>query len=255
MPSPFPGMDPYLEGNYWTSFHTLFATEIARQLAPKLRPKYVAMPEKRFDIVDEGSLAIEAVYPDVSISSGKASEDMRAAAAVASAPFLLQTVMEESAPHTWIEIRDAASRRLVTTVEILSPWNKRGMGREEYLGKRRKLLHSSSHLIEIDLLRRGHRLPMKDTLPAGAYYVFVSRVRTRPMLEVWPIGLHESLPTIPVPLLPGDDDVALDLQAAFQNAYDSASFDLVLDYNRPPELPLSAEQTAWLAERLDQRSK
>src|SRR4026209_1773701 len=99
MASPFPGMDPYLEGDDWTSFHTHLATEVARQLTPLLRPKYVALPEKRFEIGEQGTLASESIYPDVE------------------APYLLETVMEERAPHTWVEIRDTAQRRLVTTVE------------------------------------------------------------------------------------------------------------------------------------------
>ena len=68
MPSPFPGMDPYLEGDDWTSFHAHFATEIARQLTPRLRPKYIALPEKRFDLLDEGGVAIESIYPDVGVA-------------------------------------------------------------------------------------------------------------------------------------------------------------------------------------------
>lgn len=250
MPSPFPGMDPYLEGDDWTSFHTHFATEIARQLIPKLRPKYVALPEKRFDVVDESDLSIESIYPDVDVAGVAHPQPEAMGQVAAAAPYVLETLMEEHAPHTWVEIRDAAGRRLVTTIEILSPWNKRGSGREEYLDKRRRLLRSSSHLIEIDLLRRGRRLPMKAPLPPGSYYVFVSRAEQRPLVQTWPIALDHSLPTIPIPLLPGDTDVDLDLQAAFQNVYDLCGFDLVLDYSIPPAGKLREDQAAWVAERL-----
>ncbi len=255
MPSPFPGMDPYLEGDDWTSFHTHFATEIARQLTPRLRPKYVALPEKRFDVVDQSGIAIESIYPDVGVTDVASSSLDTIGQAVALAPCVLQTVMDERAPHTWIEIRDVVGRRLVTTIEILSPSNKRGAGREEYLDKRRNLLRGSAHLIEIDLLRRGRRLPMKDPLPPGSYYVFVSRADQRPMLEVWPIALDHPLPSIPVPLLPGDGDVTLDLQAAFQNVYDLCGFDLVLDYTAAPAVPLQQAQAVWVAERLRAANK
>jgi hypothetical protein len=250
MSSPFPGMDPYLEGDDWTSFHTHFATEIARQLTPRLRPKYVALPEKRFEVVDHSCIAIESIYPDVGVADVASTAQETIGQAVAVAPYVLQTVMDERAPHTWLEIRDVAGRSLVTTIEILSPWNKRGAGREEYLEKRRNLLRSSAHLIEIDLLRRGRRLPMKDRLPAGSYYVFVSRVEQRPMVQVWPIALDHPLPSIPVPLLPGDADVTLDLQSAFQSVYDLGGFDLVLDYSTMPAVPLRKDQAAWVAERL-----
>ena len=50
MPSPFPGMDPYLEGALWTTFHFAFGAVIVRQLAPRLRPRYLVLPVERFVI-------------------------------------------------------------------------------------------------------------------------------------------------------------------------------------------------------------
>ena len=41
MPSPFPGMDPYLEGTEWQSFHADLCSQMGRQLAPLLQPKYI----------------------------------------------------------------------------------------------------------------------------------------------------------------------------------------------------------------------
>src|SRR5205823_2575020 len=68
-------------------------------------------------------------------------------------------------PHVTIEIRDAANRQLVTAIEVLSPTNKRGDGRSEYLAKRQRLLLSTAHLMEIDLLHQGQRVPMQQPLP------------------------------------------------------------------------------------------
>lgn len=253
MPSPFPGMDPYLEGDGWTSFHASLAIEIARQLTHRIRPKYVAVPQRRFDIVDEsddGTVAIERIYPDVGVASETASGQRFAGHQSTGAACVLETVIEETAPHTWVEIRDVLGRTLVTTIEILSPWNKRGQGRVEYLERRGKLLHSSSHLVEIDLLRRGKRLPMKGVLPVAPYYVFVGRANERPMTHIMPIGLDGPLPSFGVPLLVGDADVALDLQACFQNVYDLGGFDLLLDYTKPPAVPLGPDDAAWAAEML-----
>jgi hypothetical protein len=242
-------MDPYLEGDDWTSFHAHLATEIARHLAPKLRPKYVALPQRRFDVADDDAVSIEAIYPDVGIiTASEARQPIGQHAATA--PCVLETVIDEEVPHLWVEIRDAAGRNLVTTIEILSPWNKRGRGRTEYLEKRRELLRSSAHLVEIDLLLRGRRLPMKDPLPPASYYVFVARVDERPKVHVWPIALDHPLPTFGVPLLKDDADVSLDLQTCFQNVYDSGGFDLIADYSKPPAVPLSSEQAAWISERL-----
>lgn len=250
MPSPFPGMDPYLEGDEWTSFHTSLTTEIARQLTPRLRPKYVALPQRRFDRVDEGAVAVETVYPDVGVAQVGSTANESLGQTAPAGPCVLETVMEARAPHTWVEIRDVAGRSLVTCIEILSPWSKRGQGREEYRDRRNKLLRSSSHLVEIDLLRRGKRVPMKSPLPPASYYVFVSRSEQRPMLHVWPIGLDHRLPTFPVPLLTGDADVGLDLQLCVQNVYDLGGFDLVLDYSKPPAVPLTADQATWVAQCL-----
>src|SRR5947209_14772918 len=97
MPNPFPGMDPYLEGDLWTSVHTDLCAEIARQLSPKLRPKYVALSTRRV---------------------------------------VLTANLPEPIPHISVEIRDVAERRLVACIEVLSPTNKRGTGREEYAAKR-----------------------------------------------------------------------------------------------------------------------
>jgi len=50
MPSPFPGVDPFLEGQRWNSFHAQFCAEIARQLTSMLRPRYVALMEERITL-------------------------------------------------------------------------------------------------------------------------------------------------------------------------------------------------------------
>jgi hypothetical protein len=250
-------MDPYLEGSLWTTIHSHLSVEIARQLSPKLRPKYIALPMERFVVaLPEGvSIATASVYPDVGASRTGTNAPGAGATAVLAAPQRIATVLPESIPHVTIEIRDVDSRRLVTAVEVLSPYNKRGKGREEYLEKRGKLLQSSAHLIEIDLLRQGLRLPMQEPLPPGHYYVFVGRAQERSVTDVWSIALDQPLPAaIPVPLLPGDPDVVLDLEQAFTVVYDVASYDLAIDYTRPPEVPLEPKEAAWAQELVRQWS-
>ena len=82
--------------------------------------------------------------------------------AVMPPPLRVATVMPELIPHVTVEIHDTAGRRLVTAIEVLSPTDKRGDGREEYLAKRRRTLLSTAHLLEVDLLRSGSRVPMPD---------------------------------------------------------------------------------------------
>ena len=184
MSSPFPGMDLYLEGALWTTFHFAFGAEIVRQLAPRLRPRYLVLPVERFVI--------------------EASEDIAITA-------------------------------------------KRADGRLEYLSKRRRMLLSTAHLLEFDLLRLGQRLPMHDPLPPAEYFILLSRAESRPISEVWPLTLRDQLPVVPIPLLPGDADVLLDLQQAFTATYDLLGYDLAIDYTRPPEPPLD-EQASALAD-------
>ena len=247
MPSPFPGMDPYLEGARRMTVHAQLTAEVARQLAPKLRPKYVALTTERFvlDEADDVAVATSSPYPDVA-QSGRGGA-VGAAATVAPAPLRPETVVPVAVPHRTVEIRDTARQRLVTAIEVLSPTNKRGRGRREYLAKRRRLLLSPAHLLEIDLLRSGRRVPMRQPLPDAPYCVVLSRAESRPLSDVWPIGLRDPLPPVPVPLLPGDADVPLDLQAALAAIYDALGFDLLVDYTRPPDVPLPADDAAWAA--------
>lgn len=244
MPSPFPGMDPYLEGEEWSSVHTALSVEIARQLAPKLRPRYIARTELRF--ATQGS----DTYPDV----GVAVREMPATyLAGAPPPLEMTTFVPESATEYTVQIRTVAGRQLVTSIEVLSPTNKRGEGYRAYLDKRERLLRSPVHLIEIDLLREGRRLPTVEPLPDAPYFVFLSRAERRPRIQVWAITLRDALPTIPIPLLPGDADSRLDLQAALASVYDALGYDLSIDYQQPPEPPLSEADAAWAASLLQQR--
>src|SRR5262249_5269831 len=109
------------------------------------------------------------------------------------------------------------------------------------------VLSSAAHLLEIDLIRQGKRPPMKKRLPDYPYFVFLSRSERRPMTEIWPIAFDSPLPTIPVPLLPGDLDVTLDLQNALTVVYDANRFDLDLDYDLPPPVPRPDDGNQWLA--------
>lgn len=248
MPSPFPGMDPYLEGVEWTSVHFELSSEIARQLAPKLRPKYVVRANRRFVTEMPGEVVVmgSTVYPDVSIfETGETKATGAGAATITATPVELATVIPDQIPLITIEIRDVTNRELVTAIELLSPTNKRGEGYQEYLDKRSRVLHSQTHLIEIDLLRAGRRVPMQQPLPVAPYFVFLSRTERRPMSQVWPIQLTMNLPTIPVPLHPADDDVTLNLQLALDTIYDTLNYDLTVDYTRPSEPPLAGEAGTW----------
>jgi Protein of unknown function (DUF4058) len=255
MPSPFPGMDPYLEGSEWVSVHIELSAEIARQLAPKVRPKYIVRTARRFvtEMPEDIAVTRGDMYPDVSVVDTALPQGKETGpVAVAPTPLQLATVMPSRVPHVSIEIRDVAQRELVTAIEILSPSNKRGEGYQEYLNKRHRILLSTAHLIEIDLLRQGRRVPMQQPLPTAPYFIFLSRAERRPLLEVWPIQLPMRLPVIPVPLLADDPDVPLDIQLALTTVYDTFNYDLSVDYTRPADVLLAGDAAVWAAEQLRQ---
>ena len=252
MPSPFPGMDPYLEGTYWMTFHTQMIAEIARQLAPKLRPRYLALTSERFvlDYPEDVAVATTSIYPDVGLAGSQPPSPAHPQGGVATAPLRLPTVIPSRVPHVTVEIRDTQNRRLVTAIEVLSPTNKHGDGMEEYLSKRHRLLLSTAHLMEIDLLRQGKRVPMQKPLPSVPYFVFLTRSENKPFSDISPIIFQDPLPPVPVPLLAGDGDVTLNLQQALTTVYDLLSYDLSIDYSKPPVVPLPPEIAAWADEFL-----
>ena len=212
-----------------------------------MRPKYLVLPTERFVLEDPDSISVStfgSVIADVGMSRTDvpSSETPRAPSSTATVPLQLTTLMPVRIPHVTVEIRDLAQRRLVTAIEVLSPTNKRGAGRDEYLAKRRHILLSTAHLVEIDLLRRGQRVPMREALPRSSYFVFVSRAERRPRTDVWPIDLNQPLPEVPIPLEAPDPDVTLDLGGALASVYDRLGLDLAVDYTQPPEVPFSAQE-------------
>ncbi|RIK43680.1 MAG: hypothetical protein DCC55_04925 [Chloroflexi bacterium] len=254
MPSPFPGMDPYLEGEMWQEFPATLASEIRAQLLPKLRPKYVALLEKRY-VFDRPNLGIleppaaRVVYPDVHVATRRREPQTTAQTqnglAITDPSILLTSRVIDEVPVTSIHIRDVAERRLVTLIEILSPVNKRGTGVDEYFQRRTELMRTGTHILEIDLLVQGQRIQLEGEPPPAPYYVYLSRADRRPITEVWAISLQNRLPIVPVPLLAPDPDVPLDLQAAVDACFQLVGYEELLDYRAPPPPGLSVEDTTW----------
>jgi hypothetical protein len=149
----------------------------------------------------------------------------------------------------WIEIRRLPDRSLVTVVEILSPTNKIGLGRTEYVEKRNQWIRQPVNLVEIDLLLGGHRMPMGRTLPPADYFSFVSRTSRRPDCDVYAWPIRRALPIIPIPLSDPDHDVSLNLGAVFAQTYDDAPYGDSIDYKAPLDLPLSADDRCWAEEQ------
>jgi hypothetical protein len=152
-----------------------------------------------------------------------------------------------------LEVIDRTDRSVVTVIEVLSPANKTpgSRGRASYVEKRREVMTSDSHLVEIDLLRAGTRMPTRETLPPADYLVHVSRNDLRPRGLIWPIMLAQRLPVIPIPLRGNDPEVPLDLQQILNAAYERGAYDLAVDYQSQPVPRLKDEQRQWATELVE----
>jgi hypothetical protein len=252
MPSPFPGMDPYLEGFLWPDVHHSLASEIRDRVNPQIRPRYVARIEVQVTPDENPAGEIGIMYPDVEIFHGRSHPQPPATPAaggllVAERPAVSEatlsiplSVFEVRIPT--VEIRDTANNQLVTSIEILSPVNKREPGLFKYRAKRRRLIEAGVHILEIDLLRRGQRPIVDQRIPASAYRVTLTRAGAS-MADVWAIQLADRLPVLPVPLRPPDEDARLDLSLALATIYERAGYDLSINYeDAPPPPPLTAEE-------------
>jgi hypothetical protein len=250
MPSPFPGMDPYIEDQgRWADFHSSLVTYCRDTLAARLPEDYVAQIGERVYLVTWQVDESRAILPDVAVLR----EDRPAREAAGERPGVatLEPVVipyanaQEQVRETWVDVLRLPDERLVTIIEVLSPTNKAGSGRWEYLGKRRDVFEQPVHLVEIDLLVAGARVPMARPLPRGDYYAIVARAGRRPDCEVYAWSMRDRLPTIPVPLLAPDPDVPLDLAELVAPAYEHGRYARRLRYERPLTLPLRAEDRAW----------
>lgn len=258
MPSPFPGMDPYIEHpEVWSDFHGDLAGEIRARLNSSIQPRYVArmVPYVTYEVIDVAES--RGVRPDVGVWQPQlpAGEAEGVATAVTPAPAESLVPLEVPLRLYSVEIRAVEDMLLVTAIEILSPVNKRTghQARIDYLRKRRELLRSQAHLMEIDLLRGGERPPLERAVPKAPYYVTLSRVERRPKVEVWPVQLADKLPVLPVPVLEPDPDAPLDLGAVVSRVYERGGYGVLIDYTQPPPLPaLSQEEAEWLDEYLRQ---
>ena len=140
MPSPFPGMNPYLEQeDAWRDFHERFLPHAAECLSPQVSPAYVVKLEQNLYIHERSAHERRLLgYGDVTVSRTRAPRPASAATAVLQAPsrILLPSVDVES--ESFLEIRDSKTRRLVTVIELLSPTNKRPSDdRQRYLAQTR----------------------------------------------------------------------------------------------------------------------
>ena len=263
MPSPFPGMDPFLEApEIWSGFHHSLGEAIKRQLNRTLSDAYYADVEIQAVLEDSEVEIAHRMRPDVSIYETlfEASEMLpRATATVAIPDAPIHRLAPLPTRLRSVRVYRTETRELVTTIELLSPYNKRpgSHGLSDYLNKRSHILASWVHLVEVDLLRGGERPgPEVADEPLDTDYVLlVNRFGVQRLSAIWPVPLNESLPLIPVPLLPPDPDVPLDLNAAIRDVYDNSRYERRITYRLPVPLPpLRPAISAWVESLLAERA-
>ena len=236
MPSPFPGMNPFLEQEaVWHDFHQRFIPRAADALTSQVRPGYIVTVDSHVYLHE---LPAEARRLVGSISGG---------AVLGTVPLPV-----DAEKDSYIQVRDRDGRELVTVVELLSPSNKApGPDREQYVAKRREVLASGVHLVEIDLLRGWPRLPAEG-LPQCDYCIMVSRAPERPRVRFWTVALQERLPVIPVPLRVPHRDASLDLQHILHQVYEGAGYEDYV-YQGRPSPRLRPDDEAWAREIVGSR--
>jgi Protein of unknown function (DUF4058) len=249
--SPFPGMDPWLEGYLWPDVHNSLAFVIKELLGPQIAPKYVARiePYIKTDPTPESETGITYQYLALFERNTIVREPELAYGIESKADrpdLVIPSIKPVEIRIPTVEIRDVAKNRLIAAIEILSPVNKKKPGVDEYHEKRLALHLSGVHLLEIDLLRRGIRPLAHPQLPKSDYLMLLMRAGAY-QTEAWTVKLQDVLPTLPVPLAAPDPDATLDLKAALDLVYTRGLYHLSVDYRQlppPPELP--AETLEWV---------
>lgn len=260
MPSPFPGMDPYLEGSLWPDVHA--------SLLPKLRAAIVRLLPDCYSALigqyvwlegsdDDDRLALGV--PDVFVSQSEQRTNGHSARSQSAsiAPVITTLPAVRRSGHRYLRITDRDRRRLVTVVELLSPSNKdSGKNRPHYLEKRNEYLATGVNLVEIDLLRAGERMPLGDPSPTPTDYLFaVIRADSFPKVELWPFSLRDELPALIVPLDPSDGDLPVDMKPCLDQIYAEARYENSVSYSAPANPPLRKADAAWAAELLKKHAK
>ena len=266
MPSPFPGMDPYLEHPaLWPGVHQRLITYLGDALNALLPPHYVADIGERLYVVQ----AERSIYPDVVVIEPPAAVFLPergasgTAAVLNSDPSWVLSIDPIERREVYIEILSVGdTSRVVTVIEVLSPSNKTAgsEGRQLYVTKQQEILQSPTHLLEIDLLHYGEHTvsaPRVSLLEKGTwtYLACLHRGGQRGRYEVWPTTLRQRLPRIRVPLAHDDTDVVLDLQTVFTRCYDEGAYARRLDYRQDPSTPLADDDLAWVTTHLREQGR
>ncbi|HLW63715.1 MAG TPA: DUF4058 family protein [Gemmataceae bacterium] len=223
MPSPFPGMDPFLEDEkLWPGFQHHFIGSLMQILLPNLVDRYRAR-----------------------ISQRQYCTEMP----------LFTSIIREQHVEEYVEVRHRNDNRLVTVIEMASPTNKNSAeGRAAYTCKRKEFRSQGATIVEIDLVMQGEPLLeySREGLPEWDYAVTVSRCQQPDRYEIYTATLQKRLPRFKLPLALDDRDIVVDLQAVFARCFDQANFLNQIDYTKEPRVVNEDSDRRWVHELLVQ---
>ncbi len=248
MPSPFPGMDPWLEHPaLWPDVHDRLIIAMADYLGPILRPRYYVAVGIHSYIITRPPESLQIRYPDVMVVYTPQREPLAAPATVAVAePVVVRVPFPEPIEESYLEVREVGSGQLITAIEVLSPTNKQpGEGRLAYEARRLEIFHSRTHLVEIDLLRAWEPMPFWGDGCGSHYRILVRRGEQRARADLYAFSVRDPIPRFRLPLQKGDVEPVVDLKALLDEFYDKASYDIRVNYTQPPVPPLSDADAQW----------
>ncbi len=257
MPSPFPGMDPYLEHpSRWPEVHSRLIAAIANSLESRLSEAYFIGVEKRvYQLTTDDSVLIG--IPDTTIAKLSTAIPVNQSFTTTATLAATENYLTVTLPipieikESYLEIRDLETSEVITAIEVLSPINKRtGEGRRTYEFKRQSILGSQTHLVEIDLLRSGSPMPMQGTIDPTDYRLLVSRASRRPQAQLYSFNLEQNIPTISIPLKSNEPDIQLDIQTLLTEIYTQARYNRRIDYQKPPVPPFKKTIQSWAIDRI-----
>ena len=195
--------------------------------------------------------------PDVVVQKSQQQEEQPTNVALASPPsqpVLVEVPMPITVRQGYLEIREVATKEVITAIELLSPINKRpGRGRQTYENKRERVLSSSTHLVEIDLLRAYKPMPIFGEGLPSHYRILVSRSDLRPQAELYKFNLTDQVPSFRLPLQPDDGSPVVELQDLLTEIYDRSGYDLKLDYQQEPIPALNDDDAIWSNQLLSEK--
>jgi hypothetical protein len=250
MPSPFPGMNPYLElPVLWAEFHNRLIVAISDALTPQLLPNYYMAVETRSYLdADQPDLLVGIPDAVVLPSPGQLPVAQPQSTATQVRPQQIRLPMSIEVKERYLEVREVGTHAVITVIEVLSPKNKRsGEGRTAYEQKRLRILGSASHLVEIDLLRGNSPMLMLGVEQPSDYRIIISRAESRPVADLYSFCLTEPISDFILPLKAEGEGIEVKLQQILFEVYERGGYAFRLDYRQPvPPPQLSPTQQAWV---------